>query len=306
MNILNLLQASTPRHTLRHASVIPQAILSPYTSIQGDCSIETQVQAVLCSNLGLPDSRVSAMLSLPEVYKTMEAVPKYEAHLKRMIMMLTMEIGVERSTLAPLVAKYPTFFLPQAPFLQDNLRELRRALAFHFDIFLKTSADELPETWKSMLRQRPDLLLLDPTRAEAVLRWWAGLVRTAGFENPEAATAFVKHILVNKPELLNQKVKILQQEANKVWWHAKDRRLIVVNKMVLRDHSGDFDKRNLNKESLTTMKRNLVGQAVKARFILAYIALNADILQHEQLHLLQNFQGEIQECEAALSLFVKK
>jgi hypothetical protein len=257
--------------------------MKPYISklhSNPDYSTEYQVRMLLCTNLGLADSRVADMLSLPEVCRTMKAVPKYESHLKFMIMMLTMQIGVERSMLAPLVAEHPTFLLSQAPFLKDNLRELRRALAFHFDIFLKTNSDELPETWRAMLRQRPDLLLVHPERAEAVLRWWATLVKTASLESA-TATAFVKYILVTSPEILNQKVKLMQYDANKIWWYAKGRR------------SGGGSG-----GGVASSKRNLIGEAARARFILAYTAITAGILNNEELQPLQSLEEEIQECLA--------
>ena len=210
----------------------------------------------------------------------MQAVPKYEAHLKFVIMLLTMQIGVDRSTLAPLVAENPTFILSRAPFLKENLRELRRAIAFHFDIFLKTSADELPETWRAMLRQRPDLLLLDPLRAEATLRWLATLFKAAGLGST-TATSFVKYILTTRPELLNQKVKVLQHDANQVWWLAKGHRLHI---------DGELPPVKASSNN----KRALVGEKARARFILAYIALNSDILKHEELKPLHSLQTEIE------------
>jgi hypothetical protein len=227
----------------------------------------------------------------------MTAVPKYEAHLKSMIMMLTMQIGVDKSHLAPLLSENPSFLLSQAPCLPHNLRELRRALAFHFDIFLKTSADELPETWKMMLRQRPELVLLDPQKAEAMLRWWATLVKTAGMDS-DTATAFVKNILITSPGILNKKVKSIQHEANQVWWHAKERRQGSAGS------SGGNCGATCSSTTAVT-KRMLIGEPARARFTLAYIARNANIVNNEELHSLQSLQTEVEECLTDLGLYKK-
>jgi hypothetical protein len=73
----------------------------------------------------------------------------------------------------------------------------------------------------------------------------------------------------------------MQYDANKIWWYAKGRR------------SGGGSG-----GGVASSKRNLIGEAARARFILAYTAITAGILNNEELQPLQSLEEEIQECLA--------
>ena len=198
-------------------------------------------------------------------------------------MLLTMHVGVDKAALTPLVEKYPAWMLGRAPHIGEDIVELRRALAFHFNLFVKTSGDELPEAWRAMLRKRPELLLVAPERAESMLRWWASLVSKAGIEHQDAA-AFVHHVLSTRPELLNSRVEDVQQESNKEWACIKERRRVAAAAAVEGGASVEGSKKT--------------GRISKAKFVVAYIALKAGVLEMKELYMFHDLADELKASMA--------
>lgn len=202
--------------------------------------------------------------------RALAAEPRFDAHLRALFLFLTVHIGVERASLQSIITHHPSRLLPRAPQLSNDLRALRRALAFHFDLFVKTSADELPECWRAALRQQPDIVLVAPARAEAHLRWWAGLAARAGVGD-DAAGALVLAVLLHSPEVLDSSARGLRRETGRAWERAKERRVA---------RGGGA-------------RGAAVGEAARASFCLAYIAARAGVLEEQGLEGLRPLAAEV-------------
>jgi len=199
--------------SISYTQAMSPPVITPYIDDTVSCKT-AQVMKVLLDDFGFSPCEAESFVHAPVLQRAITHNHNLAIEARTFKMKFIIDTGVESEPLRDLVYGNPEFFVRIGTALRDSNR-VQGILDLYFDGFHSDLERPRERTWSKLLAANPEILLIEPHRAERMLAWWRSLMNTIRWTKQEQS-AYVRHALVRHPKILQASSRLLQVELKRI------------------------------------------------------------------------------------------